>query len=235
MVSEAFAVTTGVKQDCVLAPNLFSLMFSDMLMDAYRDELPVILIAYRTDGHLLNSQRMQASTRVSTTTVHDMLFTDDCSLNTVREDDMQRSMDLFAAGCTNFGLKISAAKMVVMHQPPPSAEYNGGSTISRNTRIDYEVAQRITKASQAFGRLQASVWNHRCIHLNTKLKMYKAVILTTLLYGGATWTVYSNQTRKLNHFHLRCLRSILKLRWQDRIPDTESPGVDRNPQHLRHA
>ncbi|BHF83751.1 hypothetical protein SprV_0902689700 [Sparganum proliferum] len=37
-VSEAFAVTNGVKQRCVLAPTLFSLMFSAMLMDAYRDE-----------------------------------------------------------------------------------------------------------------------------------------------------------------------------------------------------
>ncbi|VDL88583.1 unnamed protein product [Schistocephalus solidus] len=26
---------------------------------------------------------------------------------------------------------------------------------------------------------------------------------------------------KLNHFHLSCLRRILKLRWQDRNPDTE--------------
>nr|VZI47341.1 unnamed protein product [Spirometra erinaceieuropaei] len=33
-VSEAFAVTNGVKQGCVLAPTLFSLMFSAMLMDA---------------------------------------------------------------------------------------------------------------------------------------------------------------------------------------------------------
>ncbi|BHF63558.1 hypothetical protein SprV_0200655200 [Sparganum proliferum] len=40
-VSEAFAVTNGVKQGCVLAPTLFSLMFSAMLMDAYRgDEHP---------------------------------------------------------------------------------------------------------------------------------------------------------------------------------------------------
>nr|VZI43081.1 unnamed protein product [Spirometra erinaceieuropaei] len=53
-VSEAFAVTNGVKQGCVLAPTLFSLMFSAMLMDAYRDERPGIRIAYRTDGHLLN-------------------------------------------------------------------------------------------------------------------------------------------------------------------------------------
>ncbi|BHF63366.1 hypothetical protein SprV_0200635800 [Sparganum proliferum] len=76
-VSEAFAVTNGVKQGCVLAPTLFSLMFSDMLMDAYRDERPGIRIAYRTDGHLLNQRRMHSQSRVSTTTVHELLFADD--------------------------------------------------------------------------------------------------------------------------------------------------------------
>ncbi|VDL96401.1 unnamed protein product [Schistocephalus solidus] len=90
----------------------------------FHDEQPGIHIACRTDGHLLNSQRMLASTRVSTNTVHDLLFADDCALNTETEEDMQRSMDLFATGCAKFGLKINAAKIVVMHQPPPSAEYN---------------------------------------------------------------------------------------------------------------
>ncbi|VDM02492.1 unnamed protein product [Schistocephalus solidus] len=55
-VSEAFAASNGVKQGCLLAPTLFSLMFSAMLMDAYLDEQPGIRIAYRTDGHLLNSR-----------------------------------------------------------------------------------------------------------------------------------------------------------------------------------
>ncbi|VDL85769.1 unnamed protein product [Schistocephalus solidus] len=96
-VSEAFVVTNGVKQGCVLAPTLFSLMFSAMLMDAYLDEQPGIHIAYRTDGHLLNNWRMQATTRVSTATVHDLLFTDDCALNTVTEEDMQRGSSPKAA------------------------------------------------------------------------------------------------------------------------------------------
>nr|VZI15403.1 unnamed protein product [Spirometra erinaceieuropaei] len=50
-VSEAFAVTNGVRQGCVLATTLFNLILSVMLMDAYRDERPAIRIAYRTDGH----------------------------------------------------------------------------------------------------------------------------------------------------------------------------------------
>nr|VZI49578.1 unnamed protein product [Spirometra erinaceieuropaei] len=96
-----------------------------------------------------------------------------------------------------------------------------GSTLSRTTTIDDEVANRISKASQAFGRLQSTVWNRHGLQLNTKLKMYKAVILSTLLYGAETWTVYTRQARRLNHFHLSCLRRILRLNWQDRIPDTD--------------
>nr|VZI05881.1 unnamed protein product [Spirometra erinaceieuropaei] len=69
-VSEAFAVTDGVKRGCVLAPTLFSPMFSAMLLDVYRDELPRIRIAYRMDDHLLNQRRMHFQSRVSRTTAH---------------------------------------------------------------------------------------------------------------------------------------------------------------------
>nr|VZI44272.1 unnamed protein product [Spirometra erinaceieuropaei] len=242
-VSEAFAVTNGVKQGCVLAPTLFSLMFSAILMDAYRNERPGIRIANRTDGHLLNHRRMNFQSRVSTATVHELHFVDDCALNTASEEEMQRSMDLFSAACENFGLVINTQKTVVMHQPPPNSatapnappqiSVNGnqlqvvenfpylGSTLSHNTKIDDEVANRISKASQAFGRLRSTVWNRHGLQLSTKLKMYKAVILPTLLYGAETWTVYTRQARRLNHFHLSCLRRILRLNWQDRIPDTE--------------
>nr|VZI46087.1 unnamed protein product [Spirometra erinaceieuropaei] len=131
----------------------------------------------------------------------------------------------------------------MIHKPPPNSaaapnaspqiSVNGtqlqvmesfpylGCTLSRNTKIDDEVANRISKASQAFGRLQSTVWNRHGLQLSTKLKIYKAVILPTLLYGAETWTVYTKQARRLNHFHLSCLRRILRLNWQDRIPDTE--------------
>ncbi|VDL91649.1 unnamed protein product [Schistocephalus solidus] len=46
--------------------------------DAYRDEQPVIRITYRIGGQFLNSRRMQATTHVSTGTVYDLHFADDC-------------------------------------------------------------------------------------------------------------------------------------------------------------
>ncbi|BHF68813.1 hypothetical protein SprV_0301185400 [Sparganum proliferum] len=115
--------TNGVKQGCVLAPTLFSLMFSAMLMDAYRDEHPGIRIAYRTDGHLLNHRRAHFQSRASATAVHEFLFADDCALNTTSEGDMQRGMDLIVVAWDKFGLVINTEKTAVTHQSPPNAAY----------------------------------------------------------------------------------------------------------------
>ncbi|BHF69743.1 hypothetical protein SprV_0301278900 [Sparganum proliferum] len=114
-----------------------------------------------------------------------------------------------------------------MHQPPSDAAYivpqinvNGaqlqvvdnftylGSTLSRTSKINYEVVHLIYKASQVFGRLPNAVWNCHGLHHDTKLKMYKEVILATLLYRSETWTVYKKQARRLSHCHSFCLRRI---------------------------
>ena len=80
---------------------------------------------------------------------------------------------------------------------------------------------RTVKASVAFGRLRTNVWERNGTRLDTKLKVYKAVVLPTLLYACETLTVYQRHAKKLNHFHLSCLRKLLKIRWEDKIQDTE--------------
>ena len=63
----------------------------------------------------------------------------------------------------------------------------------------------------AFGRLRANVWERNEIKLDTKLKVYKAVVLPTLsVYACETWTVYQRHPKRLDHFHLSCLRKLLK-------------------------
>ena len=53
-------------------------------------------------------------------------------------------------------------------------------------------------------------------HLRQRL-----VVLPTLLYACETWTVYQQHAKRLNHFHTSCFRKLQKIKWQDRIPDTE--------------
>ena len=238
--SKPFPVTNGVKQGCVLAPTLFSMVFSAMLTDAFRDGDIGVPFRYRTDGSLFNLRRLQAKTKVQEDTARDFLFADDCALNAATQSDMQESMDKFSKACDDFGLTISTKKTEVMHQPAPAAPYveptitvNGeklaatekfvylGSTLSRSVNIDEEVAFRIARASAAFGRLKDNVWERRGLSLKTKLKVYNAIVLPSLLYACETWTVYSRHAKQLNAFHMRCLRTLLHIKWQDKIPDTE--------------
>ncbi|VDL85947.1 unnamed protein product [Schistocephalus solidus] len=73
--SEAFVRTKRVIQGCILVPTLFNPMFSIMRVDAHRDQHSAIRIAQRTDGYLLNSQSMQAPTRLSMITIYEIQTT----------------------------------------------------------------------------------------------------------------------------------------------------------------
>ena len=77
------------------------------------------------------------------------------------------------------------------------------------------------KASAAFGLLRGSVWDRSGIRLDTKLNINRSVVLPTQLYAFETWTVYQRPAKRLNHFHTSCLRKLLNIKWQERIPDTE--------------
>ena len=238
--SKPFPVTNSVKQGCVLVPTLFSMMFSAMLTDAFREGDIGVGFRYCTDGKLFNPRRLQGRTKVHKDTAHDFLFADDCALNASTQSDMQGSMDLFTKACDDFSPTISTKKTEVLHQPVPAAPYtephitvNGqrlavvdkfvyiGGTLSRSANIDEEVAYRIARTSTAFGRLKDNVWEHRGLNLDTKLKVYKAVVLPSLLYACETWTVYSQHAKQLNASHMRCLRTLLCVTWRHRVPDTK--------------
>uniref|UniRef100_A0A0B7BSR0 Reverse transcriptase domain-containing protein n=3 Tax=Arion vulgaris TaxID=1028688 RepID=A0A0B7BSR0_9EUPU len=89
-LSEAFHVTNGVKQGCVLAPTLFSMMFAAMLTDVFWEgDEHGVKIRYRTDGNLFNLRRLKSSTKVKESTISNLLFADDCALATNSEEEMQ--------------------------------------------------------------------------------------------------------------------------------------------------
>ena len=96
-----------------------------------------------------------------------------------------------------------------------------GSTLSRSVHIDDDTHARIVKASSAFGHLRSSVWERKGVSLSTKFSVNKAIVLITLLYSSETWTVYQRHANKLNRFHLNCLRKLRRVKWQDKVPDTE--------------
>lgn len=57
--------------------------------------------------------------------------------------------------------------------------------------------------------------------IRTKCSAYRAVVISTLLYGAETWTIYRSQVKKLHAFMMRQLRKIMNIKWQDKITNVE--------------
>ena len=114
---------------------------------------------------------------------------------------MQKIVDAFSGASKKFGLKINFKKIDVLYQLNSTrtreedimvdgkcvVEFTClGSIISNNGYIDDEKQRRMAKASASFGRLSQRLWNNH----HVKGKIYRAIVLSTLLYGAEAWTVY---------------------------------------------
>ena len=197
-------MTNGVKQGCVLASTLFSMMFSAMFTDALQDGDNGIPIRCRFDGKLFNLRRLQAKSKVQTEVLDEFLFADDMAKGAPTEEKMQKGVDQVSDSCDSYDLTISIKKTEVVYQPKPGKPYKEptitvkgqllqvvdkftymylGSTLSRDVHIDDEVNARIAKASTAFGQLCGIIWDRSGIRLDTQLKVYRSVVLPTLLYA----------------------------------------------------
>ena len=92
-----------------------------------------------------------------------------------------------------------------------------GSTITDNLSIDSELNKRIGKAAMTLSRLTKLVWSNNGLTAHTKVDVYKACVISTLLYGSESWTMRAHQEKWLNVFHMRCLRRIKGITWQDKV------------------
>ena len=143
------------------------------------------------------------------------------------EEKMQKGVDQVSDSCDNYDLIIGIKKAKVVYHPALGKPYKEptitvksqrlqivdkftylGSRLSRVVHIDDEVSARISKASAAFGLLRRSIWDQSGIRLDTKLKVYRSVVLPTLLYACETWRVNHRHAKRLNHFHTSCLREF---------------------------
>ena len=81
------------------------------------------------------------------------------------------------------------------------------STISNNLSLDLEFDMQFGRATAAIAKLSKRVRQNDKLTTATKFAVYRACVLSTLLYGRECWMMYTCQQQCLNNFHLHCLHA----------------------------
>jgi len=226
--SEAFSTTSGVRQGCVAAPNLFN-----------------VAVDYWIGRSLERSPDLGVELHERYT---DFDYADDVVLLAELFDTFSDALRILSEEASPLGLTISWAKTKIQSlsdyaaadAPPPNVRVGAqevevvdsfiylGSKITRDCSSDQEIIRRIQLARSAFGRL-SRVWKSTSFRTTTKLRLLDSTVYSVLLYGCATWTLSAAMSRRLDAFQRSCLRNILGIRWNDFIPNEEVYARAGNP------
>ena len=195
----------------------------------------VYCLLSRQNADLFNVAHFRAKTKITRI----LLFVDDSALVAHSAEEMQKIVDAFSDASKKFGLKINIKKTEVLYQPNSirtreddimvdGNKLNSvleftylGSTISSNGCMVDEIQRRMAKASASIGRLRQRLWNNHHVSMRVKGKIYRAIVLSTLLFGAEAWTVYRRQVKRLHAFMMRHLRSIMRITWMDKVTNKE--------------
>ena len=153
-------------------------------------------------------------------------YADDAAFPCLTADRLQRSLDVMSEAYLCAGLIINTTKTEILStssSDAPNFSINGnqlknsdnftylGSNLSFSGDLTNEIQKRINFALSAFGRLSKRVFGNQDLTIHTRIVVYDAVVISTILYGCKTWVPYQHHIRLLESFHIRRLQLFLGL------------------------
>ena len=209
-------IKRGVRQGCVLSPDLYNL-YSEMILRNI-DELNGVKVG----GREINNLR----------------YADDTVFIADSEQKLQSLLTTASVKSKERGLQLNATKtecMVVSKKPnTPTCKIscNGveikqvkmfkylGYNITQDARSNSEIKKRIAMAKGTFCKMK-STFTNRNISSFTKIVTLRMYIWSILLYGCECWTLSKSTEKKLEAAEMWFIRRMLKVSWTEKKSNTE--------------
>ena len=84
--------------------------------------------------------------------------------------------------------------------------------------------------------LANTIDNSSSVSRRTKVRLYKTLVKPVLMYGCETWKMNEGDAKRIDVFQNRCLRRIMKIKWQGKISNREllkRANVERLSEEVR--
>ena len=201
-------IKRGVRQGCVVSPDLFSL-YSEIIMRNIEGQPGI-----RVGGHNINNLR----------------YADDTVLISENEKDLQQLLNIVESKSKEKGLELNSKKTEVMvisrKEEPPliNITINGiklkqrdhfkylGALISSDGRNNTEISARIAQAKMTFQKMKTVLTNSH-ISIHTRKRTLECYIEPILMYGCEAWTISKQAQKKLEAVEMWFLRRMMKISW----------------------
>ena len=252
--SQEFEVKTGVRQGCILSPMLFNCFMDRILKEVAETLGGGLQVEYTIAGGLFLTYRDRTE---ASALIQDILYADDLTLAAESRSELQHMLDVLDRACRRWGMIINVGKTKVLtagdhleaDQTPITLQNHVledvksfsylGSEVEQTGKVEKEVTTRIQKAGTVYQMWRRKVFRNRTLSRDTKMRVFRTLVMSVLLYGAETWPVTKKDIRKLTTFQMRCLRDILgvtlwhKRRNVDILRETEEHPIEQQLRQKR--
>ena len=170
-----------------------------------------------------------------------MLYADDAGVVSQSPEQPRKMMGVIVVVCAAFGLTVSEAKTEIMclrakgmpksiatfsveaadqvYSQTDEFEYLGGN-VSHNADLSIEVNRRIRNAWCSFRKYTLELYDQPSAPLELEIRMLRAEVLETMLYGCVTWSPRACHYDTLRRAHHRFLTRCIGWRKRNRVDHT---------------
>ena len=198
-----------------------------------------------------------AGESVLATPLWGMLYADDAGVVSQSPEQLREMMGVIVVVCAAFGLTVSKAKTDIMSlrakgMPESTATFSVeaagqvynqtnkfvyfGGNVNHNADLSIEVDRRIRNAWCSFRKYTLELYDRPSAPLELKIRMLRAEVLETILYGCVTWSPrachYDTLRRAHNRFMTRCIgwrkqnRADHSISYLDKLIKTGSESIE---------
>lgn len=210
--TEWFKVERGVRQGCILSPFLFNLYAETIFRKAGLDEID--------DG-----------IRIGGRNVNNLRYADDTTLIAGTEEGLKNLLRAVNKESQSMGLLLNFKKTKVMttddNYDQRTFDMDGdeievvndfrllGSMINTKATSTEEVKQRIAIGKSTMKSMD-KIFKSKDISLPTKIRLVHSLIFSIVTYGSESWTIKTQEQKRIDAFEMWCWRRILSIPWTAR-------------------
>ena len=167
-----------------------------------------------------------AGESVLATPLWGMFYADNAGVVSQSPEQLRKMMGVIVVVCAAFGLTVSEAKTEIMclrakgmpesttnhiqrRGSGPGVQPDERGNVNHNADLSIEVDRRIRNAWCSFRKYTLELYDRPSAPLELKIRMLRAEVLETMLYGCVTWsprTCHYDSLRRAHHrFLTRCI------------------------------